>query len=200
MNPSFILLVGYQCERLSLGSFERGPVHLVWDAHGGADPPPRCLENETLPTHAAILNVLLVDDQELVAHFQAEYGVPARYAEFTVDEQSAGSLTERTWSWVADGSTSSFTFLDDGTNSPDPISDRLFWARGSGGLGQLDLTYERNGLTITTRSGHGPMQTPMLMAETPQQYLIAFTQYYTSMAGTGHFRIYSDQLCEQLER
>src|SRR5882672_5357469 len=61
---SFVGLEGFDCHRISIGPFERGPVRIVLDAHTNFSSPSHCAENLTARTGEQFLNVFLVNDRE----------------------------------------------------------------------------------------------------------------------------------------
>ena len=195
----FVLLSGYECSRIGVGPLERGPVRIVWDAHGAARIPDACLAGATAGTIAAVLNALLVDDAEVSGHLRAAYGLPAHHAAIAADSRPQGTLVEHTWSWTpAGGQESRVTFVDDGQRGDLASADRLFWARGDG-IGSLDLHYDRTGPTAVPWPGHGPMQPPMLMASTPQASFAGPTSFFAALDGHGAFTLFGDAACRERE-
>lgn len=195
----FVTLAGYECSRIGVGPLERGPVRLVWDAHGRARVPDPCLAGRTSGTVAAVLNALLVDDPGVGAHLRDAFGLPVHDAAITVASRPQAALVEHTWSWTtAGGAASSVTFVDDGQRGDPATADRLFWARG-GGIGSLDLQYDRAGPTAAPWPGYGPMQPPMLMAATPQASFAGQASHVADMAAAGTVTLFGDAECRVRE-
>ena len=70
-------LVAYTCERISVGPFERGPVHLLLEGHPNADFPEACEEDQVeSPTLYHVVHLMGLDDPELVAYLNETYDLP----------------------------------------------------------------------------------------------------------------------------
>lgn len=193
---SYVLIGGYECNRVSIGPYERGPVRIVWDAHDHADIPAKCLEGRPPLSLAPILNAVLANDQQIADHLRNEYGLPVEYAEINATAQPTGPMNERSWTWGPGSTPSELTFVDDGTSAPFDFNERFLWQRRNG-IGVLDMTYERTGPELTDREGYGVMQTPMLLANSTTQLFAGPINYFPTLSGEGAFHLFSDLMCEQ---
>lgn len=195
-----VTLLGYECNRIQVGPFERGPIRIVFDGHTNADIPPTCDQNRTGATHVHIVNAFLVDDAEIAVFLSQEFGLPTFFADIGATSQGTGELTQRTWTWGLPGqASSSLSFPDDGNYAAYPIVDRIYWERPGGGLGMLDFTYDRDGPLLTDREGYGTMNPPMLWAQMPSGEFEGPVVYFPSMEGSGAITLYDDSLCEHPE-
>jgi hypothetical protein len=193
-------MVGYECNRISIGPFERGPIRIVTDGHDKADIPLACKATVKGGSHQAILNTFLVNDSMVADYLAATYGLPATYAQIQNQAQAAGALVQHAWTWTPPGlSASTVMIFDDGQAQSNDISDRFYWQRGAG-IGILDFVYTRQGPTFTNRAAYGTMQPPMLLASQPQGLFISSSaDYYPSLSGEGIIRLYKDAQCQQAE-
>ena len=192
-----VLLHGYECQRISAGPFERGPIHIIWDGHSDADFPADCLLNETGSPIETVLNVFMIDDPELAAYFQQTYDLPAIYSAVQFDAPNSAAPRLLTWRWQTGRQTSEFHLVDDGTSSPDPTGDRMFWQRGDG-IGQMDFLQEQFSPEYGNRFGYGTAYAPMLQSDNPQGQF-AGTADNIQSDGPTVVSLYSDLLCKQPE-
>jgi hypothetical protein len=171
-------------------------VRFVWDGNVNADIPTKCdRANQTAPTSPHILNLFVISDRDLADYLKAQYGMPAVYGDVQLAAQSAGSVIQRTWSWTPAGQgKSELTLFDDGTSQPYSQEDRFWWPRGDG-IAQLDISYTRNGLTITDRPAYGKMVPPAL-SPPPDGTFLGTATYFPSLSGEGKVTFFSDRLCE----
>jgi hypothetical protein len=190
-------LYGYECERISVGPFERGPIHIIWDGHDNADFPADCILNETGFQVESVLNVFLVDDPELASYFRQTYELPATYSAIQVDASASVTPRQLTWRWQSGQQTSEIHLVDDGTStSPDNTGDRIYWQRGNG-IGRMDFIQDAFSPDIG-RLGYGTLYPPMLQSDTPQGEFAGIVDYITT-TGPAVVRLYSDLLCKNPE-
>lgn len=123
-----------RCERVSIGSFERGPIHFLLEAHGGVEPPPACLEFDDEPNDVKVLLGLWVDDQELAAFLRDTYGMPAQVGTMQLDVTPQGDAETHQWTWELEGSEASTLvgIHPGGMEGASTYLDRLVWNNGVG--------------------------------------------------------------------
>ena len=198
---SYVYLAGYDCKRINVDKYERGPIRIVWDGHDHADIPSHCSMNTTTqgPHLAVVLNSMLVNDSEIATYLQSEFGLPVRYGEIGVAGQPVNDFVKRTWTWGVGQGNSDLNLLDDGTNQTYDRIERLYWQRGNG-IGVMDLTYERwSHAVVADRPAYGSMAPPMLLASTPAAQFTGTASYFPAMSGEGLFALYKDLQCKEPE-
>lgn len=188
----------YQCNRISLGAFERGPIHLMFEDHGNADFPPKCKENAPEFPVFGIVTHIWIDDAEVAAYLRTEYGAPVLLGQFNETSQDAGTLTLRTWTWAVEGGQPSKITVPDDKENQELIGlfSRLFWANGTAGLVQLDLPPKDHG-PAQPFPAYGTMQPPTEFAEDRAGvFAEATAKWYPERSAAGTFTLYSDLKCE----
>jgi hypothetical protein len=100
------------CERVGFDTFERGPVGVAFAFHDNLDPPEACFG--TAATFARALHMSYWTDAELAAAIANRTGMPASYAEVSLEETSSSTRV-----WRIEGP-------DVGTNTFEwPVADTL---------------------------------------------------------------------------
>lgn len=187
----------YRCNRISLGVFERGPIHLMIESHSNADFPEKCTENtEELPEFG-IASHIWIDDPEVASYLHNEYGAPVVLAQFNETSQDAGPSTLHTWTWATEGGQPSTMTIPDDKESQELVGrfTRNFWANGTSGLIQLDVPPKDYGPPHQF-PGYGTMQPPTEFASDRGGNFAGSTAWNPVRAAAGTFTIYSDLQCE----
>jgi hypothetical protein len=192
----FAASAGYECKRIHLGTFERGPIRIVWDGHNNADVPPDCSKNEPQKVVESILNVMLVDDDEVAAYLKSRFGMPVLHGDIQEQSQAAGQLVEHTWSWDSGQGASQLVFPSDGTNQSRDGAVRIFWQNGTG-IGALDLVETRFGTRVSDRAGYGTMKPPMLLANLTAGLFTGTVGYNHYVSTEGTFQSFADYQCKE---
>src|ERR1041385_873114 len=192
---------GYECQRVHVDQYERGPIHIIWDTTGKANVPATCREKASGGPLEEGVNNFLVDDAEIAMYLHSRYDLPASYAEFHVGTSSATApLVLHTWDWGPHGQPhSNLTLADDGGTDEWLAPDVLFWTHGQG-VGKMVIAYDhRTGPTITSRAAHGTFEPPMLISQLPGGQLDWVAWWYSALAGTGKVTLFKDNQCKQPE-
>ena len=196
---SYVIMSGYECDRVHVGPYERGPVRMVWDVTGNGNVPDSCFEKSGGNPVEAVVNIILFDDEQIANYLHQSYGMPTGVAEIHVSQMPVGALVLRQWSWGVKGqSQSNLTVADDGSVAPRNWPDVLFWPH-SQGVGKLVISYQRNAEAYTERMGYGTLQPPMLLAQLPGGAFAGSATYFPSMAGMGNVTLFKDNQCKQPE-
>jgi hypothetical protein len=194
-------MLGYRCNRVAVGPFERGPVTFVFDTHTNAEFPEECIAGNNPGTTTEVLHIALVDDAEVAAFLSVTYGMPVLAAEMTQDAQPATPPNVHTWTWkVGDQPESKLSVVEDGAAATPPEgSNRFYWA-AAGGIGSLRLAYERTApLAVGNRAGEGTLQPPMLLSQVAGGSYAGPAEWFSSLSADGVFAFYKDPGCEEPE-
>ncbi len=187
-------LVGYHCQRIALGPFERGPVHLIFESHGAATFPPECVREAIETDLRGIVSNFWIDDAQIAAYVNATYGIPVRVADIERTEPLAGPANQETWTWGEPGAEpSTFTVTAPSARSPLDQGLMAFWPSGTG-IARLYGNFELKGMS---GSAHGVFKPPMLMSEFAQGAYAGETTWSTEGDGRLQFTLYRDRFCEE---
>jgi hypothetical protein len=192
-----LVLHGFACQRVSLGAFERGPVHLILDTHDDARFPEPCRAAgpDGEPDGLHILANLWVDDAEIAARLHGSYGMPARLAAIEADSTQGGAAQVHGWRWSEAGQeASSVNVLEDEATEPmyEGRLRRLLWSNGAG-VASLDLLTEGSGPS-GPRLATGHFEPPTLMAALAGE-LAGPGEWLPQMEAKGRFTLHADPHC-----
>lgn len=190
---SYTVYVAVECERVSIGPFERGPVHFFFESHTAYSPPEQCMAQPG-PFVATVLHTLWVDDEEIAAYL-AQYGdMPVGVMEATLQADDSMGVTQHAWQWSVNGSTSQLTLPDDGARTANGQRDiRFLWHNGTA-AGELRVSFDIDGPLFTERWGHGEFHEPFLMASDDP-----YVQPIMHLEGdlSGAIKLYDDISCSE---
>jgi hypothetical protein len=135
INEVYLLVA--QCQRMSVGPYERGPVRMVLETYSAASQPQSCL-NGTFDRPDMMSN-WWIDDKDIAAYLQG-LGAPAHYATIDYASQSAGAARVDQWTWHQEGHDDSWVSYPDHGQVPGsiPFLERIFWFNQTT-LGVMDL-------------------------------------------------------------
>lgn len=193
-----VAIEGLECDRFSLGPFERGPVRLVLDQHGQITVPDGCGRNVSYSTSFRILNALFVNDAALATYLNQTYNMPTWYSEIQTSTQTlAGGGAIHQWSWGAEGQkASTMSVVDDGTTTLVPkAAERLFWQKDQG-IVALEIIRSAKSALFGPRAAEGTLNPPMVWAEEGGNFA-GSSEWYTDFHGDGTFTIYRDLMCKE---
>jgi len=185
------------CQKVSWGPFERGPVQLIAEFHNKGDVPEKC--NEDRPTFIYNLERLLISDAELARYARESYGIVVDAATIHLEATPlAGNTTLFQWTWnVTGGPVSKLSLAESSpVTTPNAWGERWVWINGSG-LGMLDVS-ESFRVAVDGQLGIGELHMPMLYAQAipTGTYAGLAGQTFGLQATSKHYR-FGDQRCEQ---
>jgi hypothetical protein len=188
-----VKMAGQSCQRLALGAFERGPIHVLFDAHNHAAVPPACRAGLPPDSEANVLASLWVDDAEVGAFLNRTYGLPVHVAPVAEAAQEAGPAVLHAWSWGPAQARSDLTVPAAGATQRYQFNDALLWQRGAG-IGRLSLAYDREA-PATDQVAHGTLRPPMLLGSPPGAF-VGTAVWHPVSSAEGTFRLFGDLRCE----
>lgn len=168
---SDIHLAIYECDRISWGPFERGPISMVWETHTNVRPPERC--DEGARDQFSVLHALWMNDELVLQYVNSTYGLPTRFAQFANNDTRTSQTQHVDWTWQVPGYPASRLQYDQALVTPGRARaiERMAWIQNST-VWTLDLDQQRtltNGQTVLTP---GTLQPPTLYSESGEtQYL-----------------------------
>lgn len=161
-TPVFQLVQFSECERLSWGAFERGPVHLVFEFSEDFIAPEECQQGDFGRSH--ILRALWIDDPEVGAWLAATYGLPVRIATIVVDRVD-NAVTVETWTWAEQGDATSQMHFQYGVPRSEPSTyvHRLYWF-GQDAVSYMDFSETSASDNGASRASAGVLNEPTIYA------------------------------------
>lgn len=134
----------FDCERLSIGPFERGPVQFLVEIHDNRDPPETCRGDYT---SSEIITQVWVNDPELADYLRRDLGLPASSAAINRSTQQTGEIETFTWTFEREGSPMSRleTIKTRPSDTDARYLLRRFWVNEREGISYMDFeaTYQR---------------------------------------------------------
>lgn len=161
-----IFVQGFECQKISIGPFERGPIDFLMEVHGNRDPPESCRSGATYTSSEVIVQVW-INDVELVSYFEETLGMPARFGEINLVRESAGPLVIHTWMLkTPDGEdVSTLQFVtNEAADSYSPSVYRRFWETPDRAIGYLDFSSDVRISSSDPPIVTGTLEQPFLQA------------------------------------
>jgi hypothetical protein len=191
-----ISIQAYECNRVAIGAFERGPLHVLYEAHSNADIPEACYEGLAGITSVGILTAFILDDAELVAFLQSELKLPAVFGTITDDATAVGPGAVHTWTWQVEGNEqSTLTLPESGdTSGSGVLPERLFW-ENNGTLHQIDLAPLDHGPQVPAWAV-GSIHAPFYTASDTGGVFTGGGTRYVDRESSGTFTSYRDMACK----
>lgn len=153
-----------QCQRISVGPFERGPVNVLLELHDKIAPPEACLDFGGQDySDVQVLRKIWVDDPEIVSYLTASAGMPALYGEFTFAPSPTGGTGVFTWDWGVPGqahSTLAYSRVDT-VPGGSASTARIFWHNGQAAF-LMDLHEEEDRPAVSTLNAVAVLKAPMM--------------------------------------
>lgn len=198
-TPGFTYqLSGWRCEWASVGPFERGPIHLLFDGHSNADVPLDCTKDNVGTTSLLVLSSIWTEDAELAAWLAQTYGLPVYVSEFGDVDNGSAPLLVHEWSWGVGRETSRIAVIDDGTHlGTSRLAERFFWQPSEGGISWLEISTDGK-KSQGDRMAYGEAKPPMLLASRPNEgtFVADSADWYSTADADARIRRYSDMNCE----
>lgn len=183
-------LKAFECSRVGVGEFERGPIRIIMEGHTNYVPPSECARGDF--DRANVLANFWINDQELAVYL-LNLGLPATFAEITLEEIPDGG--PRTWIWSGGGSESrlsvSNNHVDSGTTD---FTTRLYWFINDS-IAFLDFNY--SGPYDLTTPAWGLISPPAAFAVAGPTSWHGLANTLATMDITGEFSWFGDLDCEQ---
>lgn len=191
-----VSLRGFRCARIAVGSYERGPIHIITDAHSNSSFPDTCADEQKGLTGLRVLEHFIVSDLEIADYLAVNYGMPTLVATFQETEQDLAASALHTFSWsIGSEPPSSITVLDDKQNGHLPtVFDRYFWRQGPG-VALLEIETDQDG-AVANLIANGTVQPPHLLAQDTQGVFVGQGDWRTNLESHGLFTLYQDLSCE----
>jgi hypothetical protein len=92
------------CQRISVGPFERGPVHLLFETHDNFSPPDSCAKAAGGDYYSALaLTQFWIDDAEIAGYLRTKFGLPAQEATFNQSSTVVNGEGRQHWDFGLKG-------------------------------------------------------------------------------------------------
>lgn len=189
-----------QCERVSTGPFERGPVMALLELHTHRQVPEGCREGDY--TDTAVLNQLWLDDAKVVGYLRATHGLPAKVAAMSLDEVSTAGGVDFRWAFAAeDGAVSDWTYHHLSASAYDQReypTYRLFWASGEDSVSYMDLQTQTH--TVGAEEPllvEGTLRSPLLYAQGGVERFVGYGSGGIDAYAHGEIYLFKDTQCSE---
>lgn len=191
----------YECDRVSWGTFERGPVQMIVEMGGSFQNPPNC--NGEAASLLRNMASWWFSDADVAAYARTVYGANAYATNFTVTRLEQAGAVDQTWEWGEPGARSNVRLIDaDAPSDPTSHVTRIFWFVGAG-VYAMDWTEEwlfptgslqNSGFRPTT----GRLEDPMLYSSASDfNEFAGRSERYEGMEIAADFYRFGDLACEQ---
>lgn len=187
-----------ECQRVSIGRFERGPVRVLVETRRAVSPPAACLDFSPDYGTMKVLISLWVDDPDLANYLATTYHLPVRIGQFSLEVTDQGGNEVQQWTW-SNGSNpaSQATAAHVGPADPAPSVARHVWHNGTA-VSFLDLTYGYSLPDAPVPLAQGTLAPPMRLAERGVSAFTAATSVWKHADLHGPFYRFGDLECKQL--
>lgn len=161
----------YDCARLSLGPFERGPIRFLMEVHDNREPPLACRDGDY--TSSEVITQVAADDAEVVAYLVTRLGLPASLATIEPHSEPLQGADQLTWTFSLEGYPRSYLtgYQSQESDTTGTYDYRRFWTNQHGGISFMDFeeTWRRAG----SEAGviHGEVREPFLHVPGVESYL-----------------------------
>ena len=184
----------FQCERISWGTFERGPTYMMIE-YSDIFPPQDCRGPGNF--FSQILSIWF-DDPEIAAFVNQTYGLVTHAGNFTETATANGAGKEMQWQWQTGDFPPSkvrvYTLTDEMSEKGGNIV--RFYDINKTRILALDIRFDLVGHVFTSLLSPGTMSEPMLFARTGLPYL-GRADVITGGDMEGKIHFYEDVQCEE---
>src|ERR1041385_840176 len=185
----------YECKRVSLDRFERGPVRMLFELHTHGSFPLSCQKGNF--DVMANMESWWMDDAELVAYGKATYGLPLHYMQFnrSLSPDTTGKGYEN-WTWQgSNGKESRLDFFGyDPTPQTEKYFERIFWFNATR-LFLTDFDWHSDDVGIPLPS---ELQPPLIYSNaTGVAEIVSLGAQIRNEDGQGDFHAFSDYQCQK---
>lgn len=196
VTTTAVYLTFLECDRVSWGPYERGPIRMIWEKHNNFQPPSTCQEG-AWDLYEALAS-LWVSDQDLARYLNATYGMTTHYTEITSTTTSNGVLLHMNWTWALPGQTSSSLSVNDAQEfvGPAPEIIRIAWSSDSR-LFVLDYAETDQLSAPLTDLAFGVLQPPMLYTKAGTRQYAGDATMSQAIQVSASIQGFSDYLCKQ---
>ena len=156
----------YECQRVSWGPFERGPVHFLFELHGELDPPEKCTEGD--PNFIRAFTSFWTDDASLGQYLDDVYDLPVIVGNFTETVTSNPETREIHWVWNTNGSQPSEVSVHTVGEEKQSWGGnlvRMYWFNATH-LSYMDIDDDVRGYKVSSILSPGTMSEPMVFSRT----------------------------------
>ena len=187
-----VVIETLQCNRVSVGNFEGGPVSLVFELHSNFTAPDDC-EAGSYSSLRVVHQVLT--NRERLAEQLRVFGMNANFAEIAVSGTNSTPLVHN-WVWTdtrAADSTFTVRSIDNSTRPATPSVDRLVWWNATT-LSIAEASAQSDIPNLTVAFGSGTWGAGMLIAHSGNNYY-NFVNVYRDTDVTTTLQTYGDFQC-----
>jgi hypothetical protein len=185
----------WKCQRVSWGTYERGPVTMLFESHTNADSPSKC--RITATGSESILTSWWISDADLAILAQTLYHAPAVFASVNFTSTTVGSVVQHAVAWGLPGQGISHFEVLEGQSYSSGTSPllRYFWFDGQV-VHLMDQTIVQSLPQSAGELVTGKMYPPMMMAKISQDY-VSQGEWYQDAHMDADFASFKDLQCSE---
>jgi len=187
----------HECARISVGPFERGPIHYLVEHHDNLVVPQSCRDVPGDYTSDEALSQIWLDDAAIVDYLQKTYELPVRFASINVTSDSLGPETQDHWTFGVPGQPASM--LEGTIGATDAKSFpvyRLYYFPAKGRVSFLDYSIDEKFEGLGNPLATGKLAPPLIYGSTGTGDAVA----YGGPARDGHYSVafhqFGDDQCK----
>ena len=187
----------FECQRISIFDFERGPVRIAYEWTDMATPPAQeCFGDKA----SLILSLyrIYVDDRSIADNLTEKFGAPAVFATFDHVASPVGPLGQETWSMaVAGGAPTSVTFSSFAADPTDSEFTTRYVFAYKDGIAMMQETLHDYDDLGNPPLAYGTMQSPTVWHDYvgSEQYAGPASYFYEN-TWSGEFVFFEDAYCK----
>jgi hypothetical protein len=187
-----------ECQRISVGRFERGPIHFLIEEHDKIAIPQACLDYEPEYDDFRVLRRLWLDDAELVQYLSESLGLPTLLGQFAFTRTPTDSVHGRTWTWKEPGQPESEIIYSRLETIPGGSAStaRLVWHNGSA-VTLMDFTEDEKRPAVSTLNTVVRLHPPMMHAVPEAEVYTGVYSLVDSGDYSGQIYRFGDLKCER---
>ena len=198
-SPLLVMTVEvHECQRISVGPFERGPIHFLLEYHDNVDAPASCRAIPGDYTSDDALSQMWLDDPDIVSYLQTTYRLPIRFASVNVTQVALGPETRDHWIFGLPGeANSSLEAMIGGNDTTSFPVYRLYYSPTMGKISFVDYSVSEKFEGLRNPLVTGKLAPPLLYASTGTGDVVA----YGSPSRDGHYSAqihqFGDDQCKE---
>lgn len=189
---SSVVMQAWECSRVNIGPFERGPIHMVMEYTDNFSAPENC----TLADYTVVAWSLLawyVNDPEIVSYL-SQLGIPAFQITANRNDVELGQGASHEWRWDAGSGESRVTTYDAGGTAPTSrLPERFFWANGTA-VSAFEILYAGLDTFLGAQLSEGTLSDPMALARNAPVFA-SRGQWYPSIDADAKHLTWQDVTC-----
>jgi hypothetical protein len=166
-----VYIMAFNCERIAIGPFERGPVQFLIEVHGNREAPENCTTGDY--TSSEVITQVWSNDLQIVEYFSTKLGLPAALGFMNFTTTTTGPRTAFNLTLEKPGGPPSW--LETDTYGPADTNGtylyRRFWVNERGGISYMDFETSYSRSSQASQIVTGLVRDPFLHVDGVERYV-----------------------------